>query len=705
MMPIVLAVLLSQEIHLDFSKENPGVRLVNGAKIVKSGLEFTNPIQYAEFEFSRKLDGIEAMTVGGWFFPRGRGEQHFFFRGVPEFTGQGERWFRPNPEWVGFLLGTDPRGFLMAAVHGNGSMPFPYVTLNEVPFGSWSQLVAVKDAKGFQKFYRNGTLVHSDRDSCFAPKVTPFRDKAEGEPVRLAMPTGGLIGETWITARELTADEIRKDFEAKKSRYHPALMAEPVLLREMNAHPRTGLWKEPITLGTWPGVRERILKGSEKVFGRVPKDKVPLDPKVISEEDCGTYVRRKVSIQVQADDRMPAYLLIPKNLKGRVPAIICFYGTTSGAGKETTVGLSGPKPGTPPAKNRAFAVDIVEAGFVAFAADYLRDGERIKPGRRPYDTTDFYTQFPDWSIHGKDAWDTGRAIDYLETLDFVDASKIGMTGHSYGGHSTIFTAAVEPRIKAAWANGPVSEFIHYGMHWAAPKGGAGSQSLPAMRPYVLDPTVPAPITFYEVTSLIAPRPLVVGQAVGERRPLDEESGAAVKLVYQALGAADRVRYVWYPGDHDFPPHVRREAVAWFRRWLLTKQTVCFVGDERAPAAQSLKALWPDRLAVVRQPVKDAKVGHRALGRRSPVGRLRRDGRDGPPRFRGDGGRNSQRPHGRKPEPTSHRPLRHQEDRRGGQRLRALPPTQKAARTVHARHPGGAQGRGGRAHPFDPDRRR
>jgi dienelactone hydrolase len=126
--------------------------------------------------------------------------------------------------------------------------------------------------------------------------------------------------------------------------------------------------------------------------------------------------------------------------------------------------LSGRAPGAPPQRNHAFAIDMVEAGFVAFAADYLRDGERVKPGRRPYDTTDFYEQFPDWSIHGKDIWDTSRAIDYLQTLHFIDPEKIGMTGHSYGGHSTIFTAALEPRIKVAVANGPVSDFLHHGMH-------------------------------------------------------------------------------------------------------------------------------------------------------------------------------------------------------------------------------------------------
>jgi hypothetical protein len=159
-----------------------------------------------------------------------------------------------------------------------------------------------------------------------------------------------------------------------------------------------------------------------------------------------------------------------------------------------------------------------------------------------------------------------RAIDYLQTLDFVDPDRIGMVGHSYGGHSTIFTAAMEPRIKAAWANGPVSDFVQHGMHWATPKGGGSSQSLPAMRPYLLE-RIPPPITFYEVTALIAPRALAVGQAVGEHRPMEEENGAAVSEVYGALGAADRVKYVWYPGDHDFPPHVRSEAVAWFTRWL------------------------------------------------------------------------------------------------------------------------------------------
>lgn len=558
-------------LFLDFKTNKPGLKLFQGARLVEGkfghALEFTTALQYAELEFSRRLDGLQAMSIGGWFFPRRSGEQSFFFRGLPEIAPQGERMFRPEAQWVNFVLGTDQHGFFLGTINGNGGMPFPHVTVNEVPLDAWSQLVVVKDAQGYQKFYENGKLIHTDRNASSAGRVWPFRDQAAGEPVRLAMPLGGLIGEAWVFPRELSAEEISEDFSRKRGQYQPSLPGQPVCLREMDSHPAAGLWPEPVTQQNWPQIRQRIWEAAMKVLGPFPKTKVPMAPKVISEVDCGTYVRRKVSLQVQPDDWMPAYLLIPKQRKGRVPAIICFYGTSAGAGKDTTVGLSGLKPGTPPQRNFAFAVDMVEAGFVAFAPDYLRDGERIKPGRRPYDTTDFYERFPDWSIHGKDIWDTSRAIDYLQTLDFVDPDKIGMTGHSYGGHSTIFTAALEPRIKVAVANGPVSDFLHHGLHWAVPKGAGNSQSLPAMRPYVLDHTLPAPLTFYEFTALIAPRPLLVGQAAGERRPVEEENYAAVSQVYRALGASERVRYHWYAGDHDYPPEARQAAVEWFRRWL------------------------------------------------------------------------------------------------------------------------------------------
>src|SRR5688572_18764106 len=69
-------------LFLDFDKTGE-VQLFEGAR-VKEGhfgkaLEFTSALQYAETEFSNQLDRIEAMSVGGWFFPYRSGEQSFFF--------------------------------------------------------------------------------------------------------------------------------------------------------------------------------------------------------------------------------------------------------------------------------------------------------------------------------------------------------------------------------------------------------------------------------------------------------------------------------------------------------------------------------------------------------------------------------------------------------------------------------------------------
>jgi dienelactone hydrolase len=538
----------------------------NVSRDEKGHLEFTTTRQTAHLDggglatASRALREAGALSIGGWFFCRRAGEQVLFGRGEAEIAPLGERILRPSDRFINFCLGTDHHGFFMGAINGNGTMPFVHVTVNQVPIQSWQQLVVVKDAEGFHHFYQNGQRVHDDRRSMHAPSSQPWRETDAGlqEPIHLQAPQGGLIAETWIVGRALTAEEIARDYEAKRARFTPSPPGQTIALQDIDAH-----WPaEPFSFD-----RQRVTQGVLELLGPFPQEKAPLAPQLLSEEDCGSYLRRKVSIQVQPGDRMPAWLLVPKDLQGPAPAVVCFYGTTSGAGKDVTAGISGRKPGTPPVRNMSFALDMVEAGFVALAPDYLRDGERIRPGDSPYHTARFYEEFPHWSIHGKDTWDTMRAIDYLQSLDFVDGERIGMAGHSYGGHSTIFAAALEPRIKVAVANGPVSAFREHGMHWAVPPGAGASQSLPAMRKYILNPELPLPATFAEWTALIAPRPLLVGQAVGERRPIEEENCGYVKRVYQSAHANDKVRYVWYAGDHDFPPEARAAAVAWFRRWF------------------------------------------------------------------------------------------------------------------------------------------
>jgi dienelactone hydrolase len=562
-------------LYLDFAKPAAPVTLHHGARradVAGGVIEFTHALQWAETDARGLLADAKSASIGLWVYPKRAGEQSFLFRGMPEAGPQGERMFRPEKDWVKLLVGTDQRGFFLGSVHGNSRMPFPLVTLDSVGIDEWHQLVVTKDERGIQRFYRNGVLVHSDEHAMLAGEVRPFIETAAGEPLRLAVPLGGMIGEAWVFKRELSAAEIARDFETKRTRYQPALQPTRVTLRPMNAHDTAQPWGARMTADRWSSESDKIERAVRELIGPMPGEIPALEARIeTADEDCGSYVRRKVSYQVQAGERAPAWLLIPKDSllpRARaVPAIICMYGTTSGAGKDTTVGLSGAKPGSPPDRNRAFAVDLAEAGFVALAPDYLRDGERLPPSGRPYDTTDFYARHPGWSCVGKDIWDTQRAVDFLQSQPFVSRDQIGMMGHSYGGHTTIFAAALEPRIRCVFSSGPVSDFVHHGGHWSVPQGAGNSQSLPQLRPYVLDPTKQLLVTFYQWTALIAPRPLWVQQAVGERRPMEEENYAAVREVYSALGVPDRVRYMWQAGDHDLPPEARAAAIGWFNQWL------------------------------------------------------------------------------------------------------------------------------------------
>jgi acetyl esterase/lipase len=306
------------------------------------------------------------------------------------------------------------------------------------------------------------------------------------------------------------------------------------------------------TADEWAKRRAHILANMQLVMGPLPGDdsKVPLDVKATEEVKTEKYLRRKLTFAVEKDDRVPAYLLIPLERKGKLPAVLCLHQTVP-IGKAEPAGLG-------ERENLRYAVHLAERGYVTLAPDYPSFGEY------KYDFK--ASKFKSGSM--KAVWNNLRAVDLLASLPEVDAERIGCIGHSLGGHNAMFTAAFDTRIKAVVSNCGFTSFPRY--YKGNLKGWTSDRYMPLIATqYELKPEK-VPFDFPEVVACFAPRAFLASAPVDDAN--FEVSGvkdciAAARPVYELLGAKDKLAANYPDCKHDFPPEVRKVAYEWLDRWL------------------------------------------------------------------------------------------------------------------------------------------
>ncbi len=138
---------------------------------------------------------------------------------------------------------------------------------------------------------------------------------------------------------------------------------------------------------------------------------------------------------------------------------------------------------------------------------------------------------------------TVKALDALARRPDIDAGRVAMVGVSYGGFYTLYTTALDPRVR-------VAVLAAYFNDRAA--------VLDASEPYgFLDWRFPDSLTLWRdpaVTALVAPRPLLI--QAGNQDQLFPIEGARrtapqAQQVYDQLGAGERFRFTEFVARHDF----------------------------------------------------------------------------------------------------------------------------------------------------------
>lgn len=302
--------------------------------------------------------------------------------------------------------------------------------------------------------------------------------------------------------------------------------------------------------------RASLLKKMEQAMGPLPGPdrKVPLDLKVVSEEKLDGYVRKKLTYAAEKGDRVPAWLLIPTGRPGKRPAMLCLHQTIP-IGKDEPVGLG-------KQESKQQALHLVKRGYVCLAPDYPSFGEYQYDFKAAFKRGDYQ------SGTMKAIWNNMRAVDLLQSLPEADGDRIGVIGHSLGGHNSLYTAAFDDRLKVAVSSCGFNSFHKY--YGGNLKGWTSDRYMPRIASEYGNDPKRMPFDFDDVILAIAPR------AVFAMAPLKdsnfEVSGvkdvmAKVEPAYKALGAADKLKAIYPDAGHEWPAEARAEAYQFVDKWL------------------------------------------------------------------------------------------------------------------------------------------
>lgn len=321
----------------------------------------------------------------------------------------------------------------------------------------------------------------------------------------------------------------------------------PYALRLLDAAPRrlrfTARTKSEAQ--RWQGhLRLKLVE----LLGGFPSDKSPLKPITLERRDYGRYLREKVIFDSKEGVSVLAYLLTPTSAKGPLPSVICVPG--HGRGVDDIVGIdeTGKDRSDKAGYQHDFAIQIAEAGMAAIAIEPMGFGCRRDPrtakrglGQSSCQPVAGTVLLLGQTMIGWRVYDVMRTIDWIKTRPELDSNRIGCVGISGGGTCTLFSAALEPRIQAAFVSGYLNTF----------RDSIGSIS------HCIDNYVPGILNWaemYDVAGLIAPRPLFIESGKGDNIfPVEAsvDSFKKVQAIYEVFGVGDRTGQEVFDDAHSF----------------------------------------------------------------------------------------------------------------------------------------------------------
>ena len=380
----------------------------------------------------------------------------------------------------------------------------------------------------------------------FGEKPTPARKikKAVGRLAEGVGELGGRLVESIISGEKVREDDTTA--VALLASIRRAAATTPPYRFQGTTRDEWEVWRSEFREQLWDllGVGDRPWQP----YG--PDDlRAEVEERIRIGDDDGLW-RELVWLYTEEGLRVPAYLFLPAEADGPRPAIVVFPGHGAIA---QTAGLDRFRS----SYQRANALELARAGFVTLTMELRGFGMLSALGHLQIDAA---ARLVGRTWYGLLVQDGMRSLDYLLTRPEVDPTRIGATGIGAGGALTMYTAALDDRLKVALVSSYLGEYVVTSLD----EEHCPCNDIPGILRYA---------EMGDVAALIGPRPVMFVN--GRRDPSTTNAArgsfAIVQQVYRLLGVPQRAKLI-EPEEmgHYFDNQL---AIGWFRRWFAGNQVL------------------------------------------------------------------------------------------------------------------------------------
>ena len=297
---------------------------------------------------------------------------------------------------------------------------------------------------------------------------------------------------------------------------------------------RETTWQRPAWFASQP--RDQARQAFAGMLGELPETLLPLKVETSTRYNQPTYTGYEVRIPVTGTVEAYGHLLIPTGIKpGERRALIVTQHGLEGRPEDTIL----------PEKSRIvydeFARKLVDQGYIVYSPQnpYIL-GERFRTLQRKANPLGL-------SMYSFILAQHRQTLNWLETLPFVDAARIGYYGLSYGGVTALRVPPLEPRYKVVVCSGNFNEWL-----WKLTSIEDPFSFMFTKEYEAIDWNLGPRFGHAEMAALIAPRPFLVERGHSDGVGIDEWVAyefAKTKRYYTQAGVADLAEITYFDGPH------------------------------------------------------------------------------------------------------------------------------------------------------------